>query len=348
MIGLFHYKKLTCDEGSSNDLFFEKRSLIIKLKRLNEPPTFERCLFFTTQKFVSSLKAKECLSLSYSPFCRMSFYSDPSSSSYSIYTNEGVKVKQPLAKSDIPLVWPAFGHLGGSPELIVTENAANTDKITPCDISYPDDSSPPKQFNCRVRGYSRLYPPYINDLFYQEDVSHYTAATLQQIATGAISVIQEAGFSFSRTNNENREVHVIGNIRGSDGLSLTFRVSSQDTQYSLSVGRRCFLHGVQLMVWGYAWQDRRGVRLYYGPVTCSFDWSLFYWKDESRLCTKDEKGQIEKKFAEAFCSKGGYLQKQVNNLLKLVLDKLKNVNDLALKTSHYTYKLPSNIMTHRP
>lgn len=340
MIKLVHYRKLFCGTDNYNRLVFANRSLIIKLRKPNKVPSFERALFFTSRVFHDSLKAKESLSISYSPECLMSFVFDPSSCPFPIYTNEGRGIRLPLAYSGIPLIWPAFGHLGGSPELIITEGAADVNIGIPCNSPPSNGSTPSNVLNCPVIGHRKLSSPYIDDLYHQDDVSHYSIAILQQVASGAISAIIEAEFSFYGVGNEQEEGQLIGNLRGSEGVSLHLGMNNRNTHYSLSIGKRCYLHGIELMVWGYAWQDWGNFRLYQGPISSSFFWPPCHEHYQSWKCTKEEREWLEKSFVEELC-RNRDLQKEVNDSLKLVLDKLKEVNDLALKTSHLVYKLPS-------
>ena len=340
MIKLVHYRKQLCETDNNNILVFENRSLIIKLRKQNKVPNFERALFFTTRMFHDSLKAKESLSISYSPKCMMSFAFDPSTCTYQIYTNEGKRIRLPLTDTNIPLIWPAFGHLGGAPELIITERGANVNTGSPCDTPPPNDSNPSNAFNCTVIGHGKLSSPYIDDLHRQDDVSHYSTAFLQQVASNAISAILEEEFSFYGAGNEREEYQFIGNLRGSEGVSFHLGMNNWNTHYSLSIGKRCYLHGIELMVWGYAWQDWGNFRLYQGPISTSFFWPLCHKPHQSLECTKEERELLEKSFIEELCHYS-YLREEVNDTLKLVMDKLKEVNDLALKTAHYVYKLPS-------
>ena len=315
MIKLIHYRKSICDPDDYNKLAFETRSLIIKLRKQNNVPSFERALFFTTQVFHMSLKVKESLSISYSPECLIAFSYDPSRCPFPIYTNEGTEVRPPLAYSEIPLVWPAFGHLGGSPELIITEGAASGNIKTPCNTPPSNGSTPSKVFNCPVIGHRKLSSPYIDDLYHQDDVAPYSVAILQQIASGAISAIRATEISFYGVGNKQEEGQFIGNLRSSDGISFHLGVINQNTQYSLSIGKRCYLHGIELMLWGYAWQDWGHFRVYQGPIVSSFFWPPCYRHYQSWKCTKEEREQLEKLFAEELC-RNQDLQNEVNEALR--------------------------------
>jgi hypothetical protein len=244
-------------------------------------------------------------------------------------------------------VWPAFGHLGGSPELIITEGTAIISGNNPCDKSLNISSIPSKPFDCSLNGHRKLSSPYIDDLYYQVDDVHYPFAVLQMLTHRAIVAIRRKEFSLPNTDNEINEGQFIGYTRSSDGVSLTFGVVGQNTHYSLSIGKRCHNHMVEFMVWGYAWQDWGNFRLYQGPMTSSFIWPLRLISHKFGKCTKEERELLETIFAEELCN-NELLKNEVNQTLDLVLDKLKEVDDKALKSFYLIYKLPSNSSFYWP
>ena len=163
----------------------------------------------------------------------------------------------------------------------------------------------------------------------------------------AIVAIRRKEFSLPNTDNEINEGQFIGYTRSSDGVSLTFGVVGQNTHYSLSIGKRCHNHMVEFMVWGYAWQDWGNFRLYQGPMTSSFIWPLRLISHKFGKCTKEERELLETIFAEELCN-NELLKNEVNQTLDLVLDKLKEVDDKALKSFYLIYKLPSNSSFYWP
>ena len=115
---------ITYRMDKNSNLKFSDRNLLIKLNKGSKNPIFERAIFFTTDVFQSSIEAKESLSLSYSPKYAFAFDYDPNSCKGTLYTNEGNPIFG-IVNPYVSRVWPAFGHIGGASEFILTDGGGN-------------------------------------------------------------------------------------------------------------------------------------------------------------------------------------------------------------------------------
>ena len=308
------------------NLEFSTRNILIKLKKGSNDLIFERGIFFTTDAIQFSIDAKEILSLSYSPKHAFAFDYKQISCRGILYTNNGDTISHEVYPHN-SRVWPAFGHLGGASEFILTDSM----KISEI---YSKFSNPNKPFNCPLLFDFPLNPPFVNDIFHQDDTSDYTTPILLKLSSIAFQAIKSEKLSFPE-NGELRE-YTIGSIKTSSGVSIRLSQSHMQTIYSLSIGIKCDLSSksIQLMLWGYAWQDWKLYRFYVGPTTYSY-----IWRPNPNSGIQDE-NELKRLFLKDLCERGSVELKNVASAIGVVLNQLKQIDDTSLRISHQVHLLP--------
>jgi hypothetical protein len=308
----------------NSNLKFSDRDRLIKLNKGSMNPIFERAIFFTTDVFQSSIEAKESLSLSYSPKYAFAFDYDPNSCKGTLYTNEGNPIFG-IVNPYVSRVWPAFGHIGGASEFILTDGGEISGT---CSKSL----TPNTPLSCLSLSNFPLTPPFVNDIFHQDDTSDYTIPTLCRLSTAAISAIRRGEFLFLESENSEGS-QSIGSINSARGVSVKFSNHRTQTLYSLSVGIKCDLssNSIQLMFWGYAWQDWKMFRFFEGPITYAY-----IWMGPNSPISENE---LKARFLDDLCKRNTEFDNVVSAISE-VLRCLRKIDDYSLRISHEIHFLP--------
>lgn len=318
----------------TDNLVFSNRNLLVKLKKTGKEPIFERGIFFTTDIFQKSTVAKENLSLSFSPKYIMRIKRDPSAQGEFLYKNTGCRILTNLISLSDSRVWPAFGHIGGATEIILTDGKnvtrACTDRST--------DESPSSYISIHNRN---LIQPYVNDLFHQDDVANFTSAIFQRLSGETITAIindepngesdeERRKFEFPNEGGK-EEATYIGNINSANGISFKINKSKSKVQYSLSIGISCDpkLKSILIMFWGFAWEDLDTLRFYYGPVTTSYVWH------DSRDTTCNYCECLKWDFLQELCDPEKREIRNIERAIHEVLSRLRPIGDNYFDEGEY-------------
>ena len=97
----------------------------------------------------------------------------------------------------------------------------------------------------------------------------------------------------------------IGSINSARGVSVKFSNHRTQTLYSLSVGIKCDLssNSIQLIFWGYAWQDWKVFRFFEGPITYAY-----IWRDPNSPISENE---LKERFLDDLCKRNTEFDKIV-------------------------------------
>lgn len=331
---------ITYRMNDKEDLEFSDRNLLIRLNKGQRTPIFERAIFFTPDFFPLSVEAKENLSLSYSPRFALVFNYLSRHCNGRLYTNDGAPIPEPeYANGNIPMckvrfnnskVWPAFGHLGGASELVLSDGTKASGQ---CENSVNRNSP----LGCEPILRQKMREPYIDDVFHQDDTTDYTLPSILKILSSRIiqAISEPENFTFPE-NAEDQESPGIGTINISNGVSIRFLARSAQILYSLSIGIKCDLmsKSIVLMFWGYGWQDWDLYRFYDGPITYSYTWRPNFDIDHP------SEENLKELFRNDLCREPSDELYKIVSSIRVVLDNLRQINDTSLRISHRAYLLP--------
>jgi len=187
-----------------------------------DSPTKNRAIYVTTESYVDSDLAREMLSVTYYPKYVATIDGDANKGLQLVNNrNEALNSKT----SNVTRVWPAFGKLGGSHELLIT----HPDKIAGVIGELANGGAP--------------------DMWHQDAVENYDPVTVTLIASAIISALAESpDAGFLPPDGESYSAKAVGN-------GLAINSSLKDKNVTLSAAWKNLTVVPEFKLWACLWRD---------------------------------------------------------------------------------------------